>query len=125
MSLWHSRGYLPHFEGGQIAQFITFRLFGTIPASLLRTWHEMQRQMPPSQASNYLSDKIDSYLDREALNPILADPHLSRIVEGSLIKFDGERYQMHAWVIMPNHVHTIITPTAGNTLSTSLVNHVC
>jgi len=29
---WHSRGYLPHFDGGELAQFITFRLYGLTAA---------------------------------------------------------------------------------------------
>jgi hypothetical protein len=28
---WHSRGYLPHFDGGELAQFITFRLHDALP----------------------------------------------------------------------------------------------
>jgi 2'-5' RNA ligase len=28
---WHSRGYLPHFDGGELTQFITFRLADSMP----------------------------------------------------------------------------------------------
>jgi hypothetical protein len=28
---WHSRGYLPHYDGGEIPQFITFRLADSLP----------------------------------------------------------------------------------------------
>jgi hypothetical protein len=32
---WHSRGYLPHFDAGEIPQFITFRLADSMPQALL------------------------------------------------------------------------------------------
>jgi Transposase IS200 like len=38
-------------------------------------------------------------------------------VEGALLFFDGERYRLHAWVVMPNHVHTLFTPLTGLSLS--------
>jgi REP element-mobilizing transposase RayT len=34
-------------------------------------------------------------------------------VENALLFFDGERYRMHAWVVMPNHVHALFTPLNG------------
>jgi hypothetical protein len=35
---WHCRGYLPHFDGGDIAQAVTFRLADSLPARLLQRW---------------------------------------------------------------------------------------
>ena len=32
---WHSRGFLPHYEGGSIIQFITCRLFDSLPRKIL------------------------------------------------------------------------------------------
>jgi hypothetical protein len=32
---WHSRGYLPHWEAGEVAQSITFRLADSLPAVAL------------------------------------------------------------------------------------------
>ncbi len=37
---WHSRGYLPHFDGGEISQFITFRLADSLPQRFLDKWRE-------------------------------------------------------------------------------------
>jgi REP element-mobilizing transposase RayT len=34
-------------------------------------------------------------------------------VEGALLHFDGERYRLLAWVIMPNHVHVLVEPLSG------------
>jgi hypothetical protein len=41
-------------------------------------------------------------------------------VEGRLLQFDGNRYDIDAFVLMPNHVHAVIKPTPGSELSTVL-----
>jgi len=33
---WHSRGYLPHFDSPETAQFLTFRLFDSLPAEAVQ-----------------------------------------------------------------------------------------
>jgi len=38
---------------------------------------------------------------------------IARLVEDALLAFDGTRYQMHAWTIMPNHVHALFTVLPG------------
>jgi len=39
------------------------------------------------------------------------------MVQENLIHFDGIKYKLHAWVVMPNHVHYLATPGAGYSLS--------
>ena len=39
------------------------------------------------------------------------------MVQNSLLYFDGERYRLSAWVIMPNHVHLMLIPGVGWSLS--------
>jgi REP element-mobilizing transposase RayT len=46
----------------------------------------------------------------------LENPAFAAIVEEQLRFFDGRRYDLHAWVVMPNHVHALITPYPGITL---------
>ena len=38
---------------------------------------------------------------------MLTRPELSRIVSDSLLKFDGDRYELTDFVVMPNHVHLL------------------
>jgi REP element-mobilizing transposase RayT len=47
----------------------------------------------------------------------LARPAIAELVENALLHFDSIRYLLHAWVIMPTHVHALITPQNGFTLS--------
>ena len=39
------------------------------------------------------------------------------VVEAALLYFDADRYSIHAWAVMPNHVHVLFTPTPGWSLS--------
>ncbi len=32
---WHSRGYLPHFEGAEVPQHVTFHLADSLPKAVL------------------------------------------------------------------------------------------
>jgi hypothetical protein len=34
---WHSRGYLPHFDGGEICQFISLHLGDALPRKVLQS----------------------------------------------------------------------------------------
>jgi REP element-mobilizing transposase RayT len=110
---WHSRGYLPHFDAGEVPQSITFRLAESIPGSLLRQWREEAKLAGAgATAADRERLRIETYLNQGIGPTWLAEPRIGGLVEGALLHFDGSRYRLHAWVIMPNHVHVVITPKA-------------
>ena len=115
--MWHSRGYLPHWEAGEIPQAITFRLAGSLPSVLLAEWQRELDTMPEDEALLERRRRIERALDRGHGEPLLSDPKVCDVVERALLHFDGDRYRMHAWVIMPNHVHVVATPVGTHTLS--------
>jgi len=39
-------------------------------------------------------------------------PEVAMVVQSALLHFDQERYRLHAWCVMPNHVHVIVEPLA-------------
>ena len=43
----------------------------------------------------------------------LRQPAIATLVENALFHFDGQRYRLIAWCIMPNHVHVLIETWAG------------
>ena len=43
--------------------------------------------------------------------------NIAAIVASALIHFDGKRYRLLAWSIMPNHVHVVVQPFGGHPLS--------
>jgi len=61
--------------------------------------------------------EIESYLDRIHGPDHLANAVIAAIVEENLFKFDGQRYKLLHWVIMPNHVHLLLKAMAGITLA--------
>ncbi len=117
---WRSRGYLPHFEGGSIPQFVTFRLADSLPSELLEQWRAELHRLPEREASAERRRRIEQWLDQGAGHAWLGDPRVASLVEEALLRLDGERYQLHAWVVMPNHVHVLFTPGHGWSLSAIL-----
>jgi len=105
---WHSRGYLPHFDSPESLQFLTFRLFDSLPAEAIEKLKLMTAPVPDADR--------DALLDAGMGNCWLREPEVARIVEDSLLHFDGTRYQLIAWTIMPNHVHALIEPRDGYSL---------
>ncbi len=110
---WHSRGYLPHFDGGEIAQTVTFRLFDSMPQTVLEQWKEELAQLPPETFDRERRKRIDAYLDRGYGSCYLREGRIAEIAQNALLHFEGERYALHAWVVMPNHLHVLFTPKAG------------
>ncbi|HXI61595.1 MAG TPA: transposase, partial [Pyrinomonadaceae bacterium] len=114
---WHSRGYLPHFDGPQITQFVTFRLHDSIPQIVLRGWREELRSLSKTDSDAMLRRRIELYLDQGHGACHLKDPRVADVVQQSLLFFDGDRYKLSAWVVMPNHVHALLTPLGNQLLS--------
>lgn len=105
---WHSRGYLPHFDSPETLQFVTFLLFDSLPAEAI----EKMRLMPSPGAD---ADR-DAFLDAGAGNCWLKHSEIATVVQDALLHFDGERYRLLAWTVMPNHVHVLIEPLRGHAL---------
>lgn len=110
---WHSRGYLPHFEGGELAQFITFRLHDALPQSLLVRWRDELKGEKAGFAESIMRRRVKAYLDQGHGNCYLGDSRVAAIVEGALLYHDETKYRLAAWAIMPNHVHLLCRPCAG------------
>jgi putative transposase len=51
---------------------------------------------------------------------VLGEPAARAALCEVLGKFDGVRYEHHAWVVMPNHVHALFSPAAGESLGKTL-----
>ena len=110
---WYSRGYLPHFDAGVVTQVVTFRLADTLPAHVLQGWKAEVERLPAEQQDPELRRRIDAYIDNGYGECWLQQPPIANLVEGALLHFHGVRYDMLAWVVMPNHVHALFRPTGG------------
>ena len=61
--------------------------------------------------------KIEKQLNSNEGNCWLKNPQVARFVAEALRYFNGKRYELHAWIIMPNHVHVLLTTFDGEDLS--------
>jgi REP element-mobilizing transposase RayT len=114
---WYSRGYLPHFDGGPITQGVTFRLFDSLPKPLIARWQQELSLKPEKYRAAQLRKRVDAYLDRGVGAAWMKEKPIADKVQESLLHFDGARYRLHAWVVMSNHVHVVLTPIEGWELS--------
>jgi REP element-mobilizing transposase RayT len=113
---WQCRGYLPHFDGGDIAQAVTFRLADSLPARLLQRWAQELEHLEERDFDAERRRRIEDYLDVGHGIAWMKDPRIAALVESALLYFDGVRYRLPAWVVMPNHVHALLIPTIGFSL---------
>jgi type I restriction enzyme R subunit len=70
---------------------------------------EKQREFHETFSREYLEQ-----LDRGHGAVVLRRPELARVVGDSLLHFDGDRYHVSDFVVMPNHVHLLVG-LIGNT----------
>lgn len=122
---------LPHWELNLIAYHVCFRLDDAIPASVRMQWQEERKRilekspngdkMPTKEEVKrfqYLySEKIEKYLDSGYGSCILREENVAIIVRNSLEFYESKKYSLHAWCIMPNHVHVIFQALGTHTLS--------
>ena len=115
---FHSRGYLPHIDPGSVVQFVTWRLADSLPAALVEQWvEELQRLGDDAiRRKELLQQRIERYLDQGVGSALLSDVRAATVVQENLLHFDGQRYRLLAWVIMPNHVHVVVEVPAGGKL---------
>lgn len=113
---------------------MTFRLADALPQEVLakfRAEDEATREYA-KRAGQRLSraeeerlaelhrERIESYLDSGRGQCLLNHPEIGGLVAGALTYFNGQRYVPHAWVVMGNHVHAVVTPCEGHPLDTIL-----
>jgi len=104
---WHSRGYLPHFDSPETVQFVTFRLADSPPAHVAKALQDRDHALP----------RLERELDAGRGSCWLKRPDIASMVEDALRHFDGKRYRLLAWCLMPNHAHVVVEIVSENSLS--------
>lgn len=123
----HERN-LPHFEQGSVWYFVTFRLADALPASVIgkiiqerEHWkhtHDLNNLTAEESAEYHrlFSERYESLLNAGSGSCVLRDSAIAKIVGDALRHFEGERYELDEYVIMPNHVHVLVKPLNGHGL---------
>ena len=118
-----TQGYLPHWDGRLI--FITFRLADSLPVSALQEMKAFDMMWQVQREKGELTSEWEedfnrkrTTLENELLDRALGSCVLKRsdvraLLSDVLLHFNGERYYMHTFVIMPNHVHMVLQPFEG------------
>lgn len=136
----HTRGYLPHVKREGARYFVTYRLADSLPTAVLLKYqseraeriHRLRaepeagklsgRALPTQDMLGEIQReyfrKLEAYLDKGAGGCWLKQPEIADRVAGAFRFFEGARYRLDAWVVMPNHVHVVLWPMPNWTLST-------
>ena len=112
----YKRGYLPHFDAPGFVQLVTFRLNGSLPRSIFDLIKFKFETKQINEIEYYR--KIEKALDAGSGPTHLIVPKVAEVVAQTIVKFAGERYELIAWVVMPNHVHILFRPFDEFELST-------
>ena len=119
---------LPHWRQDGVTYFVTFRTADSLPQTKVRRWAALRAQWiedhpePLSKAdrqefAELFPMQIQQWLDNGYGARLLRDPDLRAIVEDSLRYYDQKNYLLHEYVVAANHVHVMVTPLPGNSLS--------
>jgi len=126
---------LPRWQCNDAIYHISFRLADSVPQSVCERWlrerecliasakqhgkefsEETERET--ERKAQYLySEQIEKYLDVGYGKCYLNKTEIARLVANSFTHFDNMRYRLHAWCVMPNHVHVIVEAMPDHDLS--------
>jgi hypothetical protein len=110
---WYSRGYLPHWDHPGMIQSLNFRLADSLPALVVEKWKMELASASEGKIAVAILRRADKYLDAGHGECWLRQPDIAQVTEHALLHFDGQRYRLLAWCIMPNHVHAMIETCEG------------
>lgn len=125
-----SQGNLPHWEQLNAFYFITWRTADSLPTAALDRWQierdqwlrargvdpsvddwsrvfEMLPEADRQEFHQLFTVRWNALLDEGHGECVLRNPEMAGIVADSLRHFDSERYELEAFVVMPNHVHVL------------------
>ena len=130
-----SWGSLPHWYREGATYAVTFRLADSFPASVVHAYRKEKEDLKQhiskaeddgdprlaeqlrAQLGELYHNRIETVLDEGQGEAWMRKPEIAAIVRDALLHFDGERYDLGAWCVMPNHVHVILSPRADHSLA--------
>lgn len=118
------RNTLPHWHQDGKLQFVTFRLNDSLPQTVLAKMEQEKEnwiKRHPKPWSEVVSKEyfrrftlfVDLWLDADYGSCVLRQEEISDVMEHTLLYFNGQRYILHDYVIMPNHVHVLLEVLSG------------
>ena len=131
-------GRLPHWHQDGATYAISFRLADSLSQSILSEYQEEKLKIQAKlnsakdagdaalttqltdELENLYSDRVETALHAGHGECWMKNPEIAGVVRDALFHFDGDHYDLGPWCVMPNHVHLMIRPRDGYSLSTIL-----
>jgi REP element-mobilizing transposase RayT len=118
------RRRLPHWQPDGATIFFTWRLHGSLPREAVERLIEERERLErrshrPGEVEHERAARhnklilamADEILGRAEYGPLwLQDPRTARLMTDAFFHFDGQRYDLFSFVVMPNHVHALLRP---------------
>ena len=135
MEVDETKGNLPHWAQEKKLYFVTFRLSDSLPQYVLRDYQlfcqlrenaiKMCGEVPEEWRKYGIErhNRMLQYLDAGHGECVLKNEEVRSIVVDALSYRDGRYCNLHAYVIMPNHVHLLVE-MLNNSSVTDLVGEV-
>ena len=122
-----THNWLPHWEQLGCAYFLTFRQADSLPEKLLSDWKRERdawlevnpRPWSPAMEQEYherFTARLHRWLDECHGSCLLRETEFREKLREALEFFEGRACRQLAWVIMPNHVHTVTVLTGEKNL---------
>ena len=130
----------PHWSQAGAVVFITMRTRDSIPQDVIKRWERekqdwvVRRGHPGNVHWSHLIPTLDiaeqlafkkqfnrcreEFLDTCHGACVMRQQELSQIVADSFMHFDGDRYRMGDFVVMPNHAHLLVAFSSPDALKT-------
>jgi REP element-mobilizing transposase RayT len=113
--------HMPHWRQAGATYFVTFRLSDSLPQARLQILKQLKCDWESQHADNQnkealellarmVFERIERWLDQGSGDCVLRNPSCCEIVHQAMQHFHGQRYELGASVVMPNHVHCIVRP---------------
>ena len=123
--------YLPHWTKDGAIYAVNFRLIDSLPKHVVEGWvsdrdaivanaRDQRRPLTAAdleELDRLHTERVEAYLDAGHGACWLRDDRVAEVVAAALKHFDGRRYRLLAWCIMPNHVHVVLQAMPGEELS--------
>jgi putative transposase len=119
LAVHRSRGRLPHWFINEATYSVTFRLRDSLPRDL--TVSLLQERARLLSTARTASERLfmeksfflrfDHALDQAYGSCILR--HHGALFKEVLTHFDGARFTLHSWCMMPNHAHVLFSTPNG------------
>jgi putative transposase len=114
---WYSRGYLPHIDLVNTTQFMTWRLKDALPPGFMARLYSEIENLQDSEQKREKYRRIETMLDAGSGSQLLRESAFASQVQQVLHEKNGQLCLLHAFAIMPTHVHALLTPLRPHSLA--------